>query len=691
MNKFSISQNWDANTALEYLSQADWNGFMPEIHLEPLRNLLVQIERQQGIGELHQLCMAQLQAAGAVLKHGYAHLSRLTGFSLSPDGKYLATGSWMRPGEYDGFGELAIWDTATGRLVNKTYGEGGVGWSDRSDCIVWSRDGLKLGFAFHTNAVAVVEPFSPGMKTLTQEWVTDGWSRPADFDFSGDGQRLCVFANYKTQVGGNHFPVNGGELKGFYIDSSVEAEDWEEQNEILNEKLCNYFGVEELDRYFEGNTFEFGKMIWTLNGRVWGLLEDLLLCFDASSGEWIEGKHMIEEFGFHHGKQLGVYQQRSGEWYTIDLQTGEHGPAFNPVDERGERVSFYEMEFSPDGKYLCGRFGKLIDIEQKTFVGHLRPKGNLAETSYDDNDCKQFTWLQDSRHIAFLRMDAVVEVWSVETLEQVREIKVFEGAVGIFAGKESLIAVSQTKVEFYRWETGELIGRIDQDMPAGEDLPQPDDAEWMQTLFRNLPDNPTFLLLENEEWDWGAALPDGWVLCPEGKEHLLDNMLGYVLQDRWALPWRWAKPEVLNNEAECKQRLESEGIVVEAPAPKEIPPKSTTPGFRELKVVDMQLDDLRDEILADNPELVSFELATKEPSAYKAEDILKGNDLTEENIKALLGKVVLYATKFEKLAIGSLLLFEEDFFLIYHETSESAGSSGYEPEEFKWIGRAVEI
>src|SRR5690606_34586274 len=143
-----------------------------------LRRALEALELRSGVTELHRQVTERLKAHGAVLKHRFGHEEPQVAWALSPDGRHVATGSWVG-GDYERGGVLQIFEVETGRSVNVLDPiEGGVGWPDYPNCIQWSPQGDQLAMAHNTNGVGNFLPFDLGSMSLTEAWVTDGWSRP---------------------------------------------------------------------------------------------------------------------------------------------------------------------------------------------------------------------------------------------------------------------------------------------------------------------------------------------------------------------------------------------------------------------------------------------------------------------------------------------------------------------------------
>ncbi len=135
----------------------------------------------------------RLLASGrARIRSNTPHSTPLDAYALSPDGRYLATGTWCGD-DYEAGGNLALWELATGRVVNVLEKiRGGVGWPDEPRCVQWQRDGARIGFTMHTNAFAYANPFDPRARPKPAEDLTDGWDRPPAWCFSPNGREVFL-------------------------------------------------------------------------------------------------------------------------------------------------------------------------------------------------------------------------------------------------------------------------------------------------------------------------------------------------------------------------------------------------------------------------------------------------------------------------------------------------------------------
>lgn len=183
---------------LATLQAIPWGEFDAERDGAGLRDRLLEQERQHGLHEAHRYATAQIRAKPDTpmpLQHAAHHDVDIGSVGMSPDGRWLATGSWVGD-DYDRGGDLMVWDMAAGRPVGSRRIAGGVGWPDYPAQIQWrpaeSAPDQRIGLGHDTNGVGVVSPFrlTAGFDMLS--YITDGWSRPPAWTWSPDGRQIYV-------------------------------------------------------------------------------------------------------------------------------------------------------------------------------------------------------------------------------------------------------------------------------------------------------------------------------------------------------------------------------------------------------------------------------------------------------------------------------------------------------------------
>ncbi|HVJ21823.1 MAG TPA: BRCT domain-containing protein, partial [Polyangiaceae bacterium] len=167
-----------------------WDDFEADRDLLALREVLYAHEAAHGITAAHRAATARLRPH-ATLGHAHGHDVEVGECELSPDGRFLATGSWVGD-DYDRGGVLQIWDVRAGRCVNMFRVRGGVGWPDYGGCIQWRPDGKRVGLAFDTNGVGSFDPFGKSGEPDSCAYVTDGWSRPPSWGWSSNNRDVYI-------------------------------------------------------------------------------------------------------------------------------------------------------------------------------------------------------------------------------------------------------------------------------------------------------------------------------------------------------------------------------------------------------------------------------------------------------------------------------------------------------------------
>ena len=133
-----------------------WENFEPLTQGYFLRDFLQKHENKHGVTQVH-LFVSESIKKHLTLMHPYGHEERIDCSSVSPDKKYLATGSVSE--DYERGGVLQIWEIETGRVVNRLRIKGGVGWSDDYKAFEWHLSSQLLAMAFDTNGIGVLNPF----------------------------------------------------------------------------------------------------------------------------------------------------------------------------------------------------------------------------------------------------------------------------------------------------------------------------------------------------------------------------------------------------------------------------------------------------------------------------------------------------------------------------------------------------
>ena len=177
------------------LKSMQWENFEPLTQGYFLRDFLQKHENKHGVTQVH-LFVSESIKKHLTLMHPYGHEERIDCSSVSPDKKYLATGSVSE--DYERGGVLQIWEIETGRVVNRLRIKGGVGWSDDYKAFEWHLSSQLLAMAFDTNGIGVLNPFQKKSEPQVYAYVTDGMDRPPYFTWSEDGTRIYIEYNINS-------------------------------------------------------------------------------------------------------------------------------------------------------------------------------------------------------------------------------------------------------------------------------------------------------------------------------------------------------------------------------------------------------------------------------------------------------------------------------------------------------------
>jgi WD40 repeat protein len=131
------------------------------------------------------------------------HTNPLVSVALSPDGRHVATGTWLdHDGGDDEAGELFVWEVETGACVRRISPVAwGVGWPGYTEMVQWSPDGQQIGAGWCTNAVGAWLLEGRAQSPVATHEITDGQSRPPSWSWRHDGQGFAITAWTGSRVG----------------------------------------------------------------------------------------------------------------------------------------------------------------------------------------------------------------------------------------------------------------------------------------------------------------------------------------------------------------------------------------------------------------------------------------------------------------------------------------------------------
>ncbi|MDB5284071.1 MAG: hypothetical protein JWO06_3146, partial [Bacteroidota bacterium] len=706
----------NATKALEQLESNDWNAFKWEEHGEKLIALLSGFEKDKGLAQIHQLCTEKLLAAGSAgtaplkLLHRFGHVSNMVSFGLSPDGRYLATGSWVTD-DYDAGGELMIWEVATGRCINiLPHVSGGVGWPDYGGCVKWSADSRWLGVVINTNGVARFDPFSESNAPLEEFYETDGWDRPAQWCWHPKGDAFYIACWQGYDLPGCITPINKKAFNhtgafGFQgeLDKSIFKGDRKDEESPL--QPGKFAGWSADGTYIFGNGYD---MAWVKDVEK----EELVYIIEDVNDDVVswspDGKYLL----LLKGKKIEVLNGATGKKIkAIDFEADILQKIKAPV-KKVERIvwsgntMFAAMATGHVGLVSIYKNMELFGVIQTS----LAANGDITET---DNLVWAFS--PDGKYGASLGKDKVVSVWSMEKgLPLVQTIKVQKEAKCVMMGASgSVITIDENHLNFYNGLSGEKLSDYnvkdheEQETPSLKLSPLTVGETDLSTRFAV---NPFFPADYKDDVTWIGAFPNGLVVCPKSKQKSLDIELTYVLANRFAWPYRWGKENVVADLESAALNPQSPFTAKEATLFKPDPAKKAkanedaililTPAQlfgKNAKVGKYELSDNKDfkpKASQGGIQAKEYAIATKEKGSYKSLQVLKGDALTKANLLKLVGKVVFYSENLMKRKELATLICVNDTYCYFmdmrFENFKQRGTGGANTEisEILWIAEA---
>lgn len=347
------------------------------------------------------------------------HLSEIVASALSPNGSYLATGSNFS-GSYDD-GHLLIWDVAAARLLRVHTIVGGVSWPDHPQLVTWRPDGQRIGIAFDTNAVGVLDPFTGDADFAMTARVTNGWPSPPDFVFSPDGRQI-----YVACWGPDH-------AFGAFLCT-------EEPSPTPRWAFRVPFTLDEDGDEDEPALEPLSRLRWQVPGLLTGW-SDLRTLVGIDP---VNGTHLWTQEVFRPTRwRADGTPDRTKDWQR-DLVT--------------------QLIESPDGRWVAG----VVPNEQAQYraPGIYLYSQNEQQTALPVRISEaalkmpRFAWSPDGARYALLRDDGVLEIRTLEAVPgRVAEVAV-EGATAVYYG-DNIAAVGPELVAFLRPD-GTLLERYPQ-------------------------------------------------------------------------------------------------------------------------------------------------------------------------------------------------------------------------------------
>ncbi|MDI1445587.1 BRCT domain-containing protein [Polyangium sp. 6x1] len=489
-----------------------WDDFDADRDLPALREVLCAHEAAHGITAAHQAATARLRPR-ATLQHAHGHDVEVSWSELSPDGRFLATGSWTGD-DYDLGGVLQIWDVRAARCVNMMRVRGGVGWPDHGDCIQWRPDGKRVGLAFDTNGVGSFDPFGKSGEPESCAYVTDGWNRPPSWGWSANNRDVYVACWGPNLALGAIVPLIGRRPAPRWCQSAGRSDPNDPSSEPRLRPLGNIDGSHP-DRFV-------------------GESEGQVVALDAKTGKvlWEQKAHAPVAFS-PDGSEFAMHP--AGLVY-YDAATGL------PNGKVPMHVGAESLLYSRDGSRLAAivqpenRWGAepgIFIYDRGTYRYSLDVPAPRTDETYG------FAWRPDGR-AAVITVRGRLQVWELgDAPTRVLDIAGPKG--GVAYGDGVLVSFTSKGLLFLRDHDGAEIGRFRPAVESSGDNPlaQGEDDYGCDFTF------PPAFPLDRERV--AAALPEGVVIGPvdaSASVAEIDGKIAWVLDRKWAWPWRWGEAKV---------------------------------------------------------------------------------------------------------------------------------------------------
>lgn len=490
-----------------------WDSFEVDRDLPALREALYAHEAAHGITAAHRAATAHLRPR-AVLGHAHGHDVEVEWTDLSPDGRFLATGSWVGD-DYDRGGVLQIWDVRAGRCVNMLRIHGGVGWPDYDECIQWRPDGRRVGLAFDTNGVGSFDPFGKSGEPDSCAYVTDGWSRPPSWAWSPNSRDVYIACWGPELALGAIVPLIGRRPEPRWCAPAGRSDPNDPNSEPRLQPM-------------KGITFAHPERIVGYSG--WSQM----FALDAKTGQllWEGQAHPPVSFS-PDGEEFAMHP--AGIVY-YDARTGL------PNGKLPMHVGAESLVYSRDGSRLAAvvQPGNKWGAEPGIFiyergVYHYSPDlPPLTDGQYG------FSWHPDGSKAAITAAGRL-QIWTLgETPTKGLDIAT-PGGGHVTYGHDVLITRGNFGLAFIDARDGAVIGEFQPAIEASGESPIATDSEDLGIAWAW---NPAFPLDRERV---AAALPDGLVIGPlEGTATVVevDRKIAWVIDRKWAWPWRWGEAKV---------------------------------------------------------------------------------------------------------------------------------------------------
>ena len=519
-----------------------WDTLVVDRDLPALRAALYAHEAAHGITEAHRMATAKLRPR-ARLGHAHGHDVEVEWSDLSPDGRFLATGSWVGD-DYARGGVLQIWDVAAGRCVNMLRIRGGVGWPGYAGCIQWRPDSRRVGLAFDTNGVGSFDPFARSGEPDSCAYVTDGWNRPPAWVWSPNSRDVYIACWGPDLALGAIVPLVGRRPQPRWCARVGDPQDPDGEPRLQPPR----------------------DLTWAHPDRIVGVSGSQMFALDAGTGElaWQCPAHPPVSFS-PDGEEFAMHP--AGLVYH-DTRTGL------PSGKLPMHPGAESFVYSRDGSRLAAivRPNNRWGADPGVFIydrGEYRYSPDLPAV----DPRVDLSWSPDGTRVA-ITVAGRLQIWALAaTPTRVLDIAAPEGG-HVIQGDGVLITHSSFGLVFRRERDGAQIGGFQPAIEAAGDSPLAADGDDLGAAWDW---NPAFPLDRERV---AAALPEGVVIGPPdapASVEEVDAKIAWVVDRKWAWPWRWGETTVWPDAAAACADPAAPTVLKRARKPKKGKPSAARP------------------------------------------------------------------------------------------------------------------